>query len=125
MACQHSMTKIFQITAWLLIVAVSLLSLVPPLFRPVTDLPHTVEHFTIFLATGFAFGMGYPRRYLLQSIALVVVAGSLEIVQFWVPGRHARLIDFVIDALAACIGIGMAWLFARVKLTIGNPSAGI
>jgi VanZ family protein len=55
--------------------------------------------------------MGYPRRYLLQSSALVVFAGSIEIAQFWAPGRHARLSDFVVDALAACIGIGMMQVF--------------
>ena len=92
--------------AWILIVAILLLSLVPPMLRPNTDIPHNVEHFTIFLLTGFAFGIGYPRRYLLQSIALVVFALSIEISQLWALGRHARLSDFVVDALAACIGIG-------------------
>jgi len=100
------MSKIFQIMAWILIVAILLLSLVPPMLRPNTDIPHNVEHFTIFLLTGFAFGIGYPRRYLLQSIALVVFALSIEISQLWALGRHARLSDFVVDALAACIGIG-------------------
>jgi VanZ family protein len=28
--------------------------------------------------------------------------------QLWAPGRHARLEDFVVDALAACLGIALA-----------------
>jgi hypothetical protein len=34
---------------------------------------------------------------------------------FWAPGRHARLSDFVVDALAARIRIEMASMFAKVK----------
>jgi VanZ family protein len=37
--------------------------------------------------------------------------------QLWMPGRHARLEDFVVDALAACAGIAVAavldWLRGR------------
>ena len=31
--------------------------------------------------------------------------GLIEILQLWAPGRHARLEDFVVDALAACVGL--------------------
>jgi VanZ family protein len=29
------------------------------------------------------------------------MAGVLEIVQIWMPGRHARLQDFVVDVIAS------------------------
>jgi VanZ family protein len=109
------MQRFFQISAWLLVLAILLLSVVPPSLRPVTDAPHNVEHFAIFLVTGFTFGMGYPYRFGLQAIALIAFTGLIEIAQLWVPGRHARLSDFVVDGLAACVGIGIAWLYARVK----------
>jgi VanZ family protein len=32
----------------------------------------------------------------------------LEVLQLWVPGRHARLEDFVVDALATCAGFALA-----------------
>lgn len=109
------MQKLFQITAWLLALTIIFLSLVPPSLRPVTDLPHDLEHAAIFLLTGFAFGMGYPRRYLFQSIALATFTGLIEIAQFLVPGRHSRLIDFIVDAGTVCAGIGAAWLSVRTK----------
>ncbi len=109
------MQRIFQITAWLLALAIIFLSLVPPSIRPVTDLPHDLEHFAIFLLTSFAFGMGYPRRYLFQLIALATFAGLVEIAQYLVPGRHARLSDFIVDAVAVCAGIGAAWVSVRTK----------
>jgi VanZ family protein len=31
-------------------------------------------------------------------------AGFVEIAQLFVPGRHARLSDFIVDALAMCVG---------------------
>jgi VanZ family protein len=108
------MRRLFQIVAWLLLIAISLLSLVPPWLRPVTDAPHNIEHFGIFLLTSFAFGIGYPRRYLFQSIALIGFAGLIEIAQYWAPGRHARLSDFIVDALAVCVGIALAWLIDRL-----------
>lgn len=36
------------------------------------------------------------------------MVGVLEIVQLLVPGRHARLEDFVVDALGALAGYAIA-----------------
>jgi VanZ family protein len=76
-----------------------ILSLVPPSLRPETGAPQSVEHFTVYAAIGFAFGLGYKHRHDLLAITLVIFSGSIEIAQLFVPGRHARLSDFIIDAL--------------------------
>jgi VanZ family protein len=81
--------------------------------EPETGARHNLEHFTIFAATGFAFGLGYKRRHDLIAILLVIFSGAIEIVQLFVPGRHARLGDFII---AACIGLVMASLLSLVPL---------
>ena len=93
-----------------------ILSLVPPTLRPETGAPHSLEHFTIFAATGFAFGLGYNRRHDLLAILLVMFSGAIEIAQLFVQGRHARLGDFIIDAVAGCIGLVMASLLSLVPL---------
>jgi len=93
-----------------------ILSLVPPTLRPETGAPHGLEHFTIFAATGFAFGLSHKRRYDLLAILLVIFSGTVEIAQLFVPGRHARLGDFIIDAVAACIGIVMAPLLSSAPM---------
>jgi VanZ family protein len=45
--------------------------------------------------------------------------GLLEILQFWAPGRHARLEDFAVDALTACVGLaiaaGLDWAIRRSR----------
>jgi VanZ family protein len=96
--------------------AIVILSVVPPSLRPQTSAPHSVEHFTILAVTGFAFGLGHKRRHDLIAILLVIFSGAIEIAQLFVPGRHARLCDFIIDAVAACIGLVMASLFSLVPL---------
>jgi VanZ family protein len=101
-----------RISAWVLAAIIVVLSLVPPGLRPETGAPHDLEHFAIFVATGLAFGLGYARRYGIVAIFLVVFAGTIEIAQLFAPGRHARLNDFIVDALAACIGL-LATLLVR------------
>jgi VanZ family protein len=104
------MLSAVRITAWLLATAILALSLVPPSLRPETEVPHDLEHFAIFAATGLAFGLGYSRRFSVVAVAVVVFTGAIEIAQIAVPGRHARLSDFVVDALAVCVGLLTALL---------------
>jgi VanZ family protein len=109
----------FRIASWLLAIAIVVLSLVPASLRPETDVPHNLEHFAIFVATGIAFGIGYGRRPRLVALWIVIFAGAVELAQFAVPGRHARLSDFIVDALAACVGLAMASFVAQRTLAPG------
>ena len=104
----------FQIVAWLTLAAIGVLSLSSPSFRP-TILPHNLEHAAIFALAGCAVALGYPRRSALQMGALVLFAGGIEIAQLYAPGRHARLIDFVVDGAAACIGVAIALVLNRLR----------
>jgi VanZ family protein len=105
-----------RIAAWLLTIAIIVLSLVPPSLRPETAVPHNFEHFSIFFATGVAFGVGYSVRVYLATVMLVIFAGAIELAQILVPGRHARLSDFIVDALAACVGAAIASLIVAQTL---------
>jgi VanZ family protein len=93
-----------RVVAWLLLLAIVVLSLVTPSLRPTTA-PHQIEHAAIFLATGISFGMAYFRRKWLLSIGAIIFCAVIEIAQLYVPGRHARLSDFVVDATAAVLGV--------------------
>ena len=108
-------SKLARIAAWVLTAAIVVLSLVPPTLRPETSAPHSVEHFTIYAATGFAFGLGYKHRHDLLAILLLIFTGSIEIAQLLVQGRHARLSDFIIDAIAACMGLVFASLLSLAR----------
>ena len=103
-------SKTARIAAWALTATIIILSLVPPSLRPETGTPHILEHFIIYAATGLAFGLGFKGRHDLLAIFLILFSGSIEIAQLFVPGRHARLSDFIIDAVAVCIGLVMSRL---------------
>jgi VanZ family protein len=110
----YKMQRLFQFAAWLLALAIVILSLSPPSTRPVTGAGHNLEHLLIFLATGMAFALGYPRRFWLLPIALLAFAAAIEIAQVWVPGRHARLSDFLVDVTALYLGLLVSYLLAKL-----------
>jgi VanZ family protein len=108
-------SKTARIAAWCLAAAIVVLSLVPASLRPETGTPHIFEHFIIYAVTGFTFGLGFKRRLDLLAIFLVIFSGSIEIAQLFVTGRHARLSDFIIDTVAACIGLVTSSLLSLAR----------
>jgi len=109
---EASLQLIIRILAWSLAAAIVVLSLVPAELRPETGTPHVLEHSLIFAATGAAFSLGYQARPGPLAILLVTFAGAVEIAQLFAPGRHARLSDFLVDAVAICAG-SIAGSFAK------------
>lgn len=113
------MTLLFRLPAWLLAAAVAFATLGPPRYRPHAPLGQDGEHALAFVLIGLAFAVAYPRRRLLTAALAVVVIGALELAQMLVPGRHARLEDFIVDALAACAGFAAVavvdWLSRRLR----------
>ena len=120
------MTFILRLFAWLLAAAVSFATLGPARFRPHSDLGQDGEHALAFILVGLAFGLAYPRHRLLTAAIAVVMIGTLEILQLWMPGRHARVEDFIVDALAACAGLAVAaggdWIVRRARRAISDVS---
>src|SRR3954451_5400645 len=113
------MTLILRIIAWLLTAAVAFATLGAPRYPPDSPLGQQGEHALAFVLVGLAFGFGYPRHRALPAGIAVVLIGVLELLQLWMPGRHARLEDFIVDALAASAGIAAAamldWTVQRSK----------
>ena len=118
------MTTILRIIAWLLAAAVTFATLGPPRLRPHANLGQDGEHALAFILVGLAFGAAYPRHRLLATVMAVAGIGLIEILQLWAPGRHARLEDFVVDMLAAGVGLavtaGLDWAIRRSRRP--NPS---
>jgi VanZ family protein len=118
------MRRLFQLAAWLLLLAIVVLSVVPPYDRPVTPAPHDVEHAVIFVLTGLAFGFGYDKWRGGQAVALVAFSAAIEAVQLVIPGRHSRLSDFLVDALSVSVGVGLAALMdhRRAQIRVPRPT---
>jgi len=102
--------KIARIAAWLLVVAIVVMTLGPPTVRPVSGFNRSLEHVAAFALLGLAFGLAYPNRRMLLALTGVAVAALMETLQLVVPGRHAYFSDFVINAAGACAGLVVAAL---------------
>jgi len=112
------MTIILRLIAWGVAAAVTFATLGPPRHRPhAPDLGQSGEHALAFILVGLAFGLAYRRNRLLTALTVVAFTAAIEILQLWAPGRHARLSDFIVDALAACAGLAAAaaldWVISR------------
>ena len=113
------MTSLLRLLAWLLAAAVTFATLGPPAYRPHSDLGQDGEHTLAFILVGLVFAFAYPQHRRFAMATSVVLIGALELLQFAAPGRHARLEDFVVDALAAIAGFAIAasldWAVQRRK----------
>ena len=108
-------TRLVRAMAWLYLAALVFLTLSSPSFRPETGIPHNLEHLAAFGVFGLLFSIGYRSRCLFVLLAGVSFTAVLEVLQVWVPGRHARWIDFAMDASGFCIGVGVGLVVARVR----------
>jgi VanZ family protein len=96
------------------------LSLAPPRFRLVTGAARDLEHFAAFALVGLIFILAYPhRRGRVLLVGLVAIA-AVELLQMVVPGRHAYLADFIVNALGLCAGAACALLLSRVCTRTGR-----
>jgi VanZ family protein len=112
---RRSTPRLIRLMGWLAVSMLVVLSVVPAAERPVTPMPHSLEHFISFALAGALQYLGYAGRLVPWLLITSAFAGGIELLQLAIPGRHARFSDFVVDALAACIGvlIGFAINHAR------------
>lgn len=101
------MTYILRLFAWMLAAAVTFVTLGPARFRPHANITHVGEHALAFILLGLAFALAYPKQRMPAAGISVILIGVLELLQRFAPGRHARLEDFVVDALAALTGFAL------------------
>jgi VanZ family protein len=115
--------KVARIAAWLLIVAIVVMTLGPPTMRPVSGFNRSLEHVAAFALVGLAFGLAYPNHRMRLALIGVAAAALMETLQQIVPGRHAYFSDFVINAAGTWAGLATAmlldWLARRIA-AVGN-----
>ena len=109
------MRKIVKIAGWLVVVAIAILSLVPGELRPHTGAPGPFEHVVAYAICAGLLTLGCDKRNqaFVIVLCLAAFAGTLEIVQIWVPGRHSDLVDFATSSGGAFTGSVLAWVALR------------
>ena len=116
------MTIILRLLAWGLAAAIAFATLGPAEQRPHLGLGQDGEHALAFVLLGLVFGLAHTRNRLHTAAFVVAFTGLIEILQFLAPGRHARMEDFVVDALAATLGLAAAaafdWTIRRTQRSL-------
>jgi VanZ family protein len=103
-----------QLFALAALTGVVVLTIVPAAERPVTGLGQNLEHFLCFAAAGAVAAYAFDTALKTMLLGSVLFALALELAQIPLPTRHARLEDFIVDALGACVGILCARLCMRL-----------
>jgi VanZ family protein len=113
MTRERSLLLGVRCVSWTLALIILALSVVPPTSRPVTSAGHSLEHLAIFLAFGLAYGVAYQRTPMRTLVQVLLFACLIELVQVFVPGRHARILDIGLDGGAGAAGWLVALLLVR------------
>ncbi len=108
--------------AWGLAAVVAFATLGPAEQRPHSNLGQNGEHALAFVLLGLVFGLAHTSNRSLTAAFVIAFTGLIEVLQFLAPGRHARLEDFVVDALAASLGLVAAaaldWTIRRTQRSL-------
>jgi VanZ family protein len=107
--------KLTRMGAWLAVVTIIVLSVVPSNMRPAILGNDYAEHFTAYFIAGGLFAIGYQLSTLSSGALLAISAGSLEFVQLWIPGRIASAGDFAAGAIGAWIGLLVIVVIRRAR----------
>jgi VanZ family protein len=101
--------------AWVGIIAIIILSLVPAEDRPLTGFGPPLEHFAAFSLVAAVFAIGYDLSLVRLVLLALVFCAGIELAQIPLPTRHARLSDFTVDFLSCCYAIVLVQFGKRKK----------
>jgi peptidoglycan/LPS O-acetylase OafA/YrhL len=101
------LTTLVRVVAWLAVLMIVMLSVVPGRMRPHAMASGHLEHFTAYFIAGSLLAIGYPRarQWVASAIILALCGGMLEIIQLWIPHRLSRMSDFLASVTGAWSGI--------------------
>ncbi|BCM82659.1 hypothetical protein NS228_10060 [Methylobacterium indicum] len=109
------MSRASRLLGWLILAAITVATVAPIGYRPVSGAPVSVERFGAFALLGFLFALGYPRHRWRVLLLTVAAAGALEAFQLLEPSRHGRIADFMVKVVgcgfgsAASLAAGLVW----------------
>ncbi|WP_051023850.1 VanZ family protein [Thiorhodovibrio frisius] len=95
----------WRLGAWLLLVLVVVLSLLPSSVPPGFEGGDKLQHLLAYMVLGFCFAALYPRKRRLILLGLIFLGAGLEGLQGLVPARDASLFDLLADALGVWLGL--------------------
>jgi hypothetical protein len=107
---KHAVTKLVMLArrgAWLAVLAVIVLSVLPGKMRPHILGNDYFEHFIAYFTVGSLLAIGYmrPVQLLSSGVLLALCSGLLEFVQLCIPGRTASVGGFATSTIGVWTGL--------------------
>ena len=92
-----ALRRVFPYAFWLCVLILAVLSWLPGEDLPRTGLAGRLEHFIAYAGTSLMGGLAWPTRHhaLMLVGGLAAFAAVMELGQFFVPGRHPSVWDFL------------------------------
>jgi VanZ family protein len=106
--------------AWICIIAIAVLSLLPNDQMVRTNLGGHIEHILAYTGTALvvAYAFEAPKAPIIV-FSLIAYAGALELLQRFSPGRTPSIGDFACSAIGVIMGVA---LFVIVDLIVSEKS---
>lgn len=100
---------------WIVLAAITVLSLLPLQFAVQSGVSDKIEHFVAYAALTAAGRIGYRDRPAPWALALAVIAFGIgiEVAQYFIPGRMMSGWDVFANTTGVLIGLGVSWLVLR------------
>jgi VanZ family protein len=114
----HKPAFIARFCASFCIIALAVLSWTPGRYMVRTDvLSGQEEHFLAYLISGLIIAAAPRKSHRARTaVMLCLYAGLLELGQYYVPGRHPALEDFLASALGGLAGIGLITVIRTARV---------
>lgn len=118
------MRRVFAVATWTCVLIIVVLSLLPGNEMVRTGFDGHLEHAAAYAGTGFFAGIAYrvEERWLRLAGLLAALAGTMELLQHFSPGRHPAFSDFAASSSGGIIGLAVAALALRHALATRRPT---
>lgn len=108
-------SRLFKISAWLVLAAIVFVTVSPIGLRPHDPLSVNLDRALAFCLMSGLFVLAYPRHWVAVLALTFFGAGAIETLQFLSPTRHAEMIDAAVKAGGAVAGVALAMLANRLR----------
>jgi VanZ family protein len=109
-----------RVGSWFCVILLAFLSLLPSNLELRTGAPGELEHLIAYFVAAVLFGLSYPPKRILVAVTLVVIAGFLEALQVFSPGRTARFLDLGVSGAGAVLGLMTLSVIAPRDIRLGR-----
>ncbi|MCK0195614.1 VanZ family protein [Ancylobacter sp. 6x-1] len=108
--------RLFLFSGIVCLVIIAVLSLLPAQEMARTGAPKQMEHFMAYFGTAIFWAaafFGMPRTMWRAAVFLVALAGAMEGLQAFSPGRTPQMLDFVFSGAGALLGTALVSVIGR------------